>query len=202
MNGNSSSLIIQTPTRQQLSKSGLQAFASLPTDRRICYGVSIKGSGVDGFAGSECSPATGAVAGFIEEGGALELFVTKGENRTIELYAFLMPALSTDACPTMGQNLTGDGLRSTFLIGSKSGVSVLADTETVTILIDFPGLNNSLASQMSVPDSCTPGLPAPRKGFFVSSGSGVASNANHTLRARIGQPKSGTLATGSGYQLY
>ncbi len=202
IDGSSSSLVIQTPTRQQLSKSGLQAFAALPTDRRICYGVSIKGVGIEGFSGSTCAPATGTVAGFVEEGSALEVFVAKGEGRTIELYAYLLPAGSTAACPAFSQNMKGENLRSTYLVGSKTGVSLVNDNETIEILLNFPGLSNHVASQLNVPATCTPGLAPSSTGFYVSSASGKSSNGTVQLRARIGRPQTGTLATGTGYKLY
>lgn len=200
--GSSSSLIIQTPHRQQLSKSGLNAFVALPTDRRLCYGVSIKGVGIDGFAGSSCAPATGIVGGFIEEGQALEVFVPRGENRTVELYLYAMPVGSTASCPEMAQNLQGEGLKSTYLIGSKTGVSLLNDVETVEIVVDFPGLANTLASQLNVPASCTPGLTPNKKGFHVSVAAGTASNAIYQLRGRIGRPQSGTTATSISHKLH
>lgn len=200
--GSSSSLIIQTPNRQQLAKSGLNAFAALPTDRRLCYGVSIKGVGIEGFAGSSCAPATGVVGGFVEEGQALEVFVARGENRTIELYLYALPVGSTDACPAMGQNLQGDGLKSTYLIGSKTGVSLLNDVETVEITVSFPGLASSVASQLNVPSSCTPGLVPNYKGFHISTAAGSAVGTGYRLHSRIGRPQSGTTATGTGFKLH
>lgn len=197
-----SSLVIQTPTRQQLSKSGVSAFAALPTDRKICYGVSIKGPGIEGFPGSSCAPATGIVGGFVEEGTPLEVFVNRGENRTIELYLFTLPVGSTSACPGMGQNLQGPGLTSTYLIGSKTGVSILNDVETVEITVSFPGLASSVATQMSVPLSCTPGVAPQRSGFRVSTAAGTLTGGGFKLKGRVGQPNSGTLATGSGYKLF
>jgi hypothetical protein len=198
----SSSLVIKTPTRQQLaSKSGLQAMAALPTDRKLCYGVSIKGVGIPGFAGNQCAPETGVVAGFIEEGGAIEALVPRGENRTIELYVYLMPQGSTNPCPAMGANLQGPTLSSTYLIGSKTGVNLLNDVETVEILVDFPGIANSVASQLNTPASCIPGSPPSNSQFHVSAAAGTAAAGTYKLRARIGRPHSGTTAIGGSYQL-
>lgn len=197
-----SSLIIQTPTRQQLNKSGLSTFSALPTDRKICYGVSIKGPGIEGFAGSSCAPATGIVGGFVEEGQPLEVFVNRGENRTLELYLFTLPVGSTAACPGMGQNMQGQGLKSTYLIGSKTGISILNDVETIEIAVSFPGLSSSVASQISAPASCTPGSAPDRKGFHVSTAAGTLSGSGFKLKGRVGQPNSGTIATGSGYKLF
>ena len=201
--GSSSSLIIQTPTREQLSKSGINTFAALPTDRRLCYGVSISGPGITGFTGSQCAPATGTVSGFVEEGRALEIFVSRGENRNIELYMYAMPVGSTAPCPAMGANMQGTGLKSTYLVGSKSGVALLSDVETVEITLAFPGLNTSVATQLNTPVSCTPGAaPTPHSGFHISSGAGPATGAGIKLLGRIGRPQSGTTATGTGLILH
>jgi hypothetical protein len=200
---NSASIVIQTPSRQQLAaKSGLQAMAALPIDRKLCYGVSIKGFGIPGFAGSNCAPETGVVAGFIEEGSTIEAIVPRGENRTIELYVYLMPAGNTSACPAMGQNLQGKSLSSTYLIGSKTGVALLNDIETVEIGVDFPGIANNMASQLNTPATCTPGVSPSNKNFHVSTAAGTVSGGGFKLRARIGRPNSGTKAIGSGYQLH
>jgi hypothetical protein len=201
--GSDSTLIIQTPTRDQLSKSGVQAFAALPTDRRLCYGVSISGPGITGFAGSQCSPSTGTVSGFVEAGQPLEIFVTRGENRTIELYMYAMPVGSTTACPSLGANMQGEGLKSTYLVGTKTGVSLLNDVETVELTLSFPGLNTSVASQLNVPASCTPGAtPAASSGFHISAGAGPAAGGSYQLLGRIGRPQSGTTATGAGLILH
>lgn len=200
--GASSSLIIQTPNRQQLSKSNLQALAALPSDRKICFGVSILGPGIDGFSGSSCAPATGVVGGFVDEGQALELFVPRGENRTVDLLLFTLPVGSTAACPTMGQNLQGENLKSTYLIGTKTGVSLLNDVETVEIAVSFPGVANSVASQLNVPATCTPGSAPNKSGFFVSTAAGSITGTGFKLLGKIGRPQSGTTATGSGYKLH
>lgn len=201
--GSSSTLRIQTPTRDQLSKSGLNSFATLPTDRRLCYGVSISGPGITGFAGSQCAPATGTVSGFVEEGQALEIFVARGENRNIELYMYTMPVGSTAPCPAMGANMQGTGLKSTYLVGSKTGVSLLNDVETVEITLAFPGLSTSVATQLNTPISCTPGAtPAAYSGFQISSGVGSATGTGVKLLGRIGRPQSGTTATGANFILH
>ncbi len=201
--GSSSTLRIQTPTRDQLSKSGLNSFAALPTDRRLCYGVSISGPGIPGFTGSQCAPATGTVSGFVGEGQALELFVARGENRNIELYMYTMPVGSTAPCPTMGANMEGIGLKSTYLVGSKTGVALLNDIETVEIILAFPGLSTSVATQLNTPISCTPGAaPTPFSGYHVSSGVGTVTGTGIKLLGRIGRPQSGTTATGTGLILH
>ncbi len=201
--GSNTSLIIQTPTRDQILKTGVNSFAALPTDRRLCYGVSISGPGIPGFAGSYCAPLTGTVAGFVEEGQVLELFVARGENRTVELYMFAMPVGSTAACPAMGANMQGTGLKSTYLVGSKTGVSLLNDVETVEIALSFPGLNTSVATQLNAPATCTPGAaPINHSGFHISSGAGPVTGPGIKLLGRIGRPQSGTTATGAGLILH
>ncbi len=197
----SSTLRIQTPTRDQLFKSGLNSFATLPTDRRLCYGVSISGPGITGFAGTKCAPATGTVSGFVDAGEALEIFVARGENRNIELYMYTMPVGSTARCPAMGANMEGVGLKSTYLVGSKTGVALLNDIETVEITLAFPGLSTSLAALL--PITCASGpAPALFSGFHVSSGAGTVTGTGLNLTGRIGQPHSGTTATGTGIILH
>jgi hypothetical protein len=201
--GASSTLRIQTPTRDQLSKSGVNSFAALPTDRRLCYGVSIRGPGITGFPGNTCAPETGVVSGFVEAGQPLEVFVARGENRTIELYMYTMPVGDLDPCPVMGGRMEGTPLKSTYLVGSKSGVALLNDVETVEITLAFPGLSTSVATQLNVPATCTPGAaPAVYSGYQVSSGVGTANGTGIKLLGRIGRPQSGTTATGAGLILY
>lgn len=198
---NSSSLIIHTPTLEQLSqRKGLSGFATIPANRKACYGVNITGLGIDEYKDS-CSPSTGVVVGFVEAGKPIEAFAPRGTNRKIELFLYLMPSGETGPCPVMGKNLGGTTLRSTYLVATAENVSLLNDTETVSLTIDFPGAANSIAEQFQLAATCSPSPQTQNISFHISSGGGIAQSANHILKARIGNPVSGTRASNANYIL-
>lgn len=195
-----SSIIIKTPTRDELLKSGVSTFNEIE-QRKVCYGVNIYGVGISEF-NNGCSPRTGVVSGFVEGGQSLEAVVNRGSDRTVELFVFLLPLGDSGACPTLGQNLNGTNATSTYLVGKVQNVNLINDTEIIPITVNFPGLQNHIALPYQNIASC--GLPTPTTesiGSTVTSGGGTAVSADFILKGKIGKAKSGTTAIGGGFIL-
>ena len=60
----------------------------LPTDRKICFAVSISGPGIEKFAFIQCLPEFSITAGFVELENLIDVLVPKGDGRRIELFIF------------------------------------------------------------------------------------------------------------------
>ncbi len=199
---NVSSLVLQAPDPLLAAKSSVSAMGAPPSGRKACYGLSITAPDLASQT-SSCSPQTGIVAGFVEAGGTLEASVPKGTNRKIDLYLFLQAEGENNPCPVMSQNLSGAGLRNTYLLGSVSGISILQEVETVTITANFPGLNAHLAQQLNLPATC---LPTSRPissapGFSVSAAQGTITGSGMKIIGRVGRATSGSSATATGYKI-
>lgn len=197
--GGASSIVIQAPSVQKASSVG--SMSAIPTNRKACYGVSVTAPDISSQA-SECSPTTGIVGGFVESGGLLELTIPKGSDRKIDLYLYLMAEGESGACPQMGQNLGGANLPKTYLIGSVGGVSLQNEVESVSITATFPGLNNHLAQQFTLPASCAP-TPNPNNmtSSHVTAAQGIATGTGIKLIGTVGRANSAPIATGTGYKL-
>lgn len=177
------------------------SFAALPANRRACFGINILADDIPSLAGSTCSPKTGIVAGFVESGGTIQVEVPRGENRTFELYLYLMADGETAACPTMGKVFAAADLPKLYNLGSTSNVAIRNAVEDVTITASFPGLSQTVATTNSMPASCgaiaAPSAPANQR---VSTAAGVAVGGGIKLVGRIGDVK-GTTLTGGGVRL-
>lgn len=195
-----SKLVIQTPTNEQLLKSQVSTYSTIPSGRKKCYGVNIYGPGID-TSSNTCSPSMGVVSGFVEEGASLEAVVNRGSQRTIELYMLLLPAGSTEVCPKMGKILTSTQALSTYLVGTVQNIDLLNDTQTVTINVEFPGVKTPIAKKFSANASCGLQVPTGKIGWHVSSGHGVAQSSQFILKAQIGRPTSGSTSSGGSFIL-
>lgn len=191
-----SSIIIKAPNTQ--SKVG--AFAALPANRKACFGVSVSGPGIIGSADS-CTVQTGVIGGFVESGKNIELSVERGSQRKIQLFLYLLPENSIDSCPVVTGQIPKSYLSALYLVGSVENLELTQDTQTVEIIYDFPGISQTLASQLTLPTSCGVGPTTGSGNYSVSMDERVVSNANHTLRARVGKPIPGKVSTGGGYTL-
>ncbi len=192
-----SSIIIQAP--QSLSTKGVGTFAALPAGRKACYGINVSAPDIAPTYVS-CSPSMGIVAGYAASGGKLEAAVPRGANRKIDLYLYLLATGDNSPCPVMTKDLSGARLVDTYHVGT-ANVNLQKDVETVNIAAVFPGAATNLASQLSMPSSCTSASTSnSTPGFGIASGAGTASTTNINLRAKIGTPV-GATATGTGYEL-
>lgn len=193
-----SSISIKVPNA--LHKVG--SLAAMPTDRKACWGINVTGSNIPTRKGNSCSPVTGIIGGFVEPGGVIEAEVPKGRSRKIELFAYLLPAGDTSACPAFGIAMTTAQTTSTYTVAVANGVDMVNDVTVVEMTADFPGLSNHIAQTQALPLTCgaladTPNTP----GFHVSGGAETASGAGMRMVLRTGRPVGRQEASGGGIRL-
>ncbi|NCN40852.1 hypothetical protein GW916_06330 [bacterium] len=195
-----SSLVIDMP--KSLGKVGSLA---LPANRTACFGVSVSGPGISAPSANSCSPTMGRIGGFVKLGDPLSVNVPKGKDRKLDLYVFLQEEGVNQACPQMSGSLSATQLLNTYKVATKEGVDTTAPETTVTITIAFPGLENHIASQMNLPDSCIdtslPSVSNPYR-FDVSSDVRTASGGGIFLKGRVGSTIQDKILTGSNIKLY
>jgi len=156
---------------------------------------------IPSLAGSSCSPKTGIVAGFVESGGTIQVEVPRGENRTFELFLYLMADGETTACPPMGKVFAAADLSKIYSLGKTANVAIRNAVEDVTITADFPGVSQTIATTNSMPPSCgAVALPTTPPRQRISSASGIATGGGMKLTGRVGDVK-GTTLTGGGVRL-
>jgi len=195
--GGRSVITIRVPSaKNTFNKSGgVGAMSAMPSDRKACYGINVTGPGIQGPS-NMCHPSAGIMAGFVEPGVEVSVEVPKGPNRTIELVAYLQNTGDNLPCPGYSPNMPPARLAATYKVGS-AVTDVTGPTTEVTITADFPGLANTVASQLSLPASCTVAATPTNNtpGFDVLSGGGFANAGTINLSARIGAVKPGSEAT-------
>lgn len=140
-------------------------------------------------------PAFGALAGFVESGGLLDLTVPRGTNRQIELYLFLMNAGDNGACPGLGK-FTSSYFSNIYKVASLSNVTLSKSVEVVEIDAVFPGETQNLAVQMSIPATCTAGAPPNPYGFSISATSETVTNGSISLTGHIGSAPVASVTNG------
>lgn len=226
----STAISIQMPSSAAIFGEGPSAMSALPAGQKVCFGVSVTGPGINQLQAS-CSPTVGLVAGFVESGANVELSVPYGTDRNIDLYMYLMNAGESNPCPIMGQNLSGAALAQTYLVGSVSGIALQNEVETVSIPINFIGIDNNIAKHLQLPETCLPTVsnpvpspgttpspspgtsPSPSPGTIpgvavfpstkrISNAAGVSAGSGIRLSGRINGAAPGVVATAPGIKLY
>ncbi len=191
--------------KQNQKQDQLSPLAVLPTDRKLCYGVSISGPGIDKTAASQCSPELSATAGFVEAGGLIEVVIPKGEGRRIELYLFAQKAGENNPCPQMGSVLPATRLKQVYFLGKVEGLSLVKDTEEVEIPITFSGIEQNIAQTLALPSSCLanqdPAVNENHKHFGIYTSSQKSSGAGYKLYGVVGKPTDKKVLTGGGLRL-
>lgn len=201
----STSIVLQVPGASQ-NGSSVGALASLPANRKACFGLNITASDI-GSQPQTCGPNTGIVAGFVEPGGTIEVSVPKGSNRKFDLYLFLEAEGENVPCPSMATAWGGGvAIASTYLVGSIEGVELDDDVETLNIDATFPGTSTNLAQQLNLPSSCLPPpvpIPTvpPSSRFGVVIANGMATGGGMKLIGRVGVGPGAITATGSVYTI-
>ncbi len=166
--GDRANVTIQTPTRANLA-SKIEAFATLPSNKRICFAVNVTGSGISSSS-VDCGPTQGIVSGFVADGEAITLSLEKGSGRTFELFTYLAEPGAT--CPewNSGFNSAKDNFKKTFSSGKTSNVTIQDLEQDVVINLDFPGETSSVAAVIggscNIPVRGAPSL----KGLLYNSG--------------------------------
>jgi hypothetical protein len=199
-----SKMSIRVPdAANRLNKTGgVGAMSAMPSDRKVCYGVNVTGLGVTGTPATNCSPATGLLGGFVDAGGSIEMQVTRGSKRTVELYAYLESPGQNSPCPKAIGPLPATDLAQIYKVGAAYNVDMSADETTVEILAEFPGLPNNIAQELALPAVCTAtsgGAVAP--GFHVSAGHQTATGTGIKMIGNVGHPVLQRTASGNGIQL-
>ena len=187
----------------RLSDFGTQKYGTLstiPTDRSACFGVNVVAIDITTTPASTCNPRLGKTAGFIAEGGLLQVDVLRGEARTFELYMYLKPVGDTKPCPAYGASFSAAQLKQVYFMGSTTQ-SILREVENVNIVANFPGLNQTLAVANSYPASCTASAVATlNPNFHVSNSTGIAVGGGMRLSSTVGKT-GGPVMTGGGMKL-
>lgn len=191
--------------KQNQKQNQLTSLAALPTDRKLCYGVSISGPGIDKTAASQCSPELSATAGFVEAGELMEVLIPKGEGRRIELFLFAQKVGENNPCPQMGSVLPPTRLKQVYLLGKVEGLRLLKDTEEVEIPVAFSGIEQNIAQSLALPPSCLT-IQEPignenHKRFGIYTSSQKSSGAGYKLYGVVGKPTDSNVLSGGGFKL-
>ncbi len=191
-----SNVSIQTPN----SSSGIGTFAAMPASRKACYLVNITGPGISSGANS-CHPQLGAAAGSVTLNQTLSLDVSKGINRTVDLYAYLQNVGEDLPCPTATEFFSAARLQNIYLVAQKTNVTLASSTEVISLTLNYPGDANTIVVQNSYSASCYALNTANPYGFQISTSKGLSTGAGTKLYGRVGRPSTGAILTGTGIQL-
>lgn len=176
------------------------SMATMPATRRACYGLSVTGQEIQSTPASLCSPKMGLVKGFVEAGGEIQMEVPRGDERTFELYLYLMAEGDVTPCPELGQRISAAQLSNVYFLGSATK-SILNAVEDITIQATFPGVAQTLSVANSYPASCAPAAPPqPKSGFGIANAAQTATGGGMKMTARAGA-MTGTTLTGGGMKL-
>lgn len=204
----SSRIRIQVPkSLSGFAKSGsVSAMEVLPTGRKVCWGATIRGSGLsDLAAGDVCALKAGLTMGFVEAGGILEAAVPRGADRRVDLFAFIQPTGSNEPCPNFNVRLPSFVLVNTYAMGFQDKIDMTGTETQVTIAASFPGLSSNIASTAAMPAACTSGNVArgvPFNGHISSGANVVQATSGFKLKAKIGRTvQSGQAVSSTGYKL-
>lgn len=192
-----SKIRIQAPAAS--AKAG--ALSTLPANRKACWGANITGLGVNGVDGTTCSPATGVVAGYKLSGEEISAQVSKGSNRKIDLYVYLMPENDNGNCPVMTSSFAQAQLKDIYLVGTTTA-DFVADTTEVDISAVFPGLVNNVAVSNAMPATCTAvSVKTKPTDFEISAGAkfaieqGQTAATGYKVIGRVGSSAIGKVLT-------
>lgn len=196
-----SSLTIQVP--RSLNKVG--PLATLPSNRKACFGVNVTGPGIVSQTPNSCSPTTGTLAGYVEAGQSMIVTVAKGTERKVELYIYLQPEGQSQSCHELTSSFSTSQITNTYLVASQEHVDTTTDT-TVDLTVNFPGLTQHLVQQLQLPSSCA-GTTAdsssnPYHFQFTASEGTATDGTNYKLKGRVGALQEDKILSGTGYNLY
>lgn len=137
-----SKVSIQMPDRAALQRS-IKKQVALPTDKKICFGINVTGSGIPTTPGISCG-GTGLYAGFVGENETLVVGeVPRGEQK-FELLVYLQNL--SDPCPQFDLGTMSTDANKARLFSSGTSTATISGDTTVTINVDFPGANSPLTS--------------------------------------------------------
>lgn len=143
----SSQIKIELPEHNQLQNKSLSVNQAFPVDKKACFGVNVTASDLEQTLG--CHPPLSEFSGFVQGGGTLTIDVPQGEGRKFDLYVHFVDQDKT--CPTWDSNFNKNPLNflKLYLAGSTSNVNLSTEQETVSITLNFPGLQNHVAKTLA-----------------------------------------------------
>jgi hypothetical protein len=180
---------IRVPARDQLSQTLSAQSVSLPTDKRVCYGIHVSGKDIPvGLPETSCHGNFSQTAGFVAEGETITLSVSKGSARIFELYVYLTDLGST--CPSWNAVFESNqqNYDKVMLSGTSGQVNLVNDEEYVSLSLNYPGIDNSLGT-LSGNSACisTP-PPAVLHATLGSDGSLVNIKTNPDVALAFAKP--------------
>lgn len=171
--------------------------SSLPANTTPCFGISVSGTSSALAAANKCSPAVGAVVGYVGVGANGEdINATVDANQTvqIDLYMFLMPGAG-GTCPAMTAAFPVAQLPNTYLVASTSVLVGTSAPPPVDLTVNYPVANIAAA----LPTTCTGGSTGGYSPIGVSAGEKTISGGNVIMKANIGATVNPQTLTGSNY---
>jgi hypothetical protein len=135
-------------SRIRIQMNGTEAgrlATAIPAGYKVCYGVNVTAPDISTTARA-CGAPLGSFAGFVEANGTLEVSVTRGGDRKVDLYAYLTPNSSL-ACPSLDAACDSSKNCSTYKVATATGVAMSTDVVELTMTVDFPGVGQNAVVQ-------------------------------------------------------
>lgn len=207
VSNHSTKITIQAP----VTLGKIDSLATMPANRKVCYGVNISGPGIKPEAvtvtcaqtGMTAKLDVGLLAGFVEPGQEVSLDVPSGSERRIELFAYLLAVGNmATPCPKFDKFLSPNMLTDIYKVGTAENILIQGAQQTVEMTADYPGDNSHLAASLNLPANCAASAPSSHGGFQVSSGMQEAAGTGIKLKARIGSVQGATTLSNANYKLY
>lgn len=130
---------------------------NFPADHQVCYGVDVSGEGIAFQEPNACHPKRNLHVGFVstnsaDGSGEIALDVPVGDDRTVTVYAYLLPAGNTGSCPAWHGSVLD--YSKVYKVGATDKVSIQPSGDNfVTVHVAYPGDENTVASTMNDYDS-------------------------------------------------
>lgn len=196
---------VQLSLRIESKTSGVQALSSFPVDSKLCFAVNVTGRDIP-MKKSLCRPDAGVLAGFVSDGEEIKMTVNRGSDRTVDIYLYLSEIGSS--CPDVSNDSSSNFSQSKFFkVGSVTGIDMTQKEVFVDVLTSFPGVANTVASQLNFPASCST-VTAPALAFLSNGKTSVSktklvSGTGISAEVQVGQNETHSILTGpSGVKIY
>jgi hypothetical protein len=122
---------------------------------KVCYLASVTGGSAGDGTIRGCSVPLGITddrsTSFMAPGSSVELKVNKGAGYTLRIFAYLRDS-STDACPSIGSAFSTSNFSRLYEVAKQK---FDMDSDDVTLNVSVTDTSTTLASQYSLPATCT-----------------------------------------------
>lgn len=135
------------------------ALATFPENRKICWAVNVTGPDIP-MRSEPCFAPLGVYAGYVEPGSQISLSVSKGLNRRVDVFAYLLNAGDQSICPNLDSTLNSINLNEVYRVGS-AFTELTLDEQQVELGVAYPGESGSIQNIFGLPASCSPVEPNP-----------------------------------------